>query len=69
MGRKKKNRFTVEYLGKVENCGSREMALARMKHLRESHPFKMHITVYHNGTWIAECMPLRYSEEVIEDDC
>lgn len=58
MALKKKMRITVEYLGKVEHCGSYEIAMRRFNELTKDKPCTLHVIVRINGEVVAECAPL-----------
>lgn len=58
MKKKRKPRITVEYEGKIEHCGSIEMAIKRFRSLTKEKPCNIHVLVRIDGLIIAECIPL-----------
>lgn len=55
---RKKTRITIEYSGKVEHCGSREIAITRFEELTKEKPYTLHVLIRINGKVVAECIPL-----------
>lgn len=63
---KKRDRYTVEYLDKIEYCGSIEKAIERFHTLTEKKPIEIHVIAKINQEVILQSYPLKMGSSTVD---